>query len=70
MMATHLPNVLALYSVPSRARQVFCGDVVLRYPAQSIPLIPEVFPHCFRRRARPGRPYHRAVQQTYTIVIS
>jgi hypothetical protein len=54
-----LPNPFVLSSVLSYTRQVSRRDVILRYPAQSIPLILIVMHHC-SRRALLGCPYHSA----------
>ena len=68
-MTSSFPDLLVLYPVFSYARQVFRGDIVRRYPAQSIPLILIVMHYC-SPRAIPGRPYHSAVLPNfYSIII-
>jgi hypothetical protein len=54
LMVLHIPNPLNLCSVLSHARPVSRGDIVIRYPTQSIPLILVVIPQCFRRLTRLG----------------
>jgi hypothetical protein len=63
------PNPLVLYPVLSYTRQVSRGDIVCRYPAQSIPLILIVMHHC-SPRAILGRPYHSCcATELYSIII-
>jgi hypothetical protein len=61
-------NLLVLYPVLSYTRQVCRGDIVRRYPAQSIPLILIVMHHC-SPRAILGRPYHSAVLPNFIALL-
>ena len=59
---------LALYSVLSYSRKVSRGDVILRYPAQSIPLIIIVMHRC-SCRAPLDRPKHSAVLPNFIALL-
>ena len=68
MMTLYFPNPLVLYSVLPHTRQVSRRDIVLRYPAQSIPLILIVMRRC-SRRALLGRPYQSAVLPNFIALL-
>jgi len=68
VITLNFPNLLVPYPVLSYTRQVSRGDIVRRYPAQSIPLILIVMHHCFPR-ALPNRPYHSAVLPNFIALL-